>query len=60
MALSRVSGILKASINARLATAIKLLLLLLLLFQDTSALARYDSLLHSTCPEDLSLPEKCP
>lgn len=40
---------LEASINARLATAIKMPPLLLL-FQDTTAPARHDSLLHSACP----------
>lgn len=48
-ALSRVPGTLEASINARLATAIKLPPLLLL-FQDTTAPARRDSLLYSACP----------
>lgn len=48
-ALSRVPGRLEASINARLAPAIKTPPLLLL-FQDTTAPARHDSLLHSACP----------
>lgn len=48
-ALSRVPGTSEASINARLATAIKLPPLLLL-FQDTTAAACHDSLLHSACP----------
>lgn len=48
-ALSRVPGTLEASINARLATAIKLPPLLLL-FRDTTAPARHDSLPHSACP----------
>lgn len=48
-ALSRVPGTLEASINARLATAIKLPPLLLL-FRDTTAPARHDSRLRSACP----------